>query len=98
MDLAEVSARSRAVGEVAAKAVLTNDRAHIIAMVLTTGSMAQTGDVNDNGDNDIAPTKKRAARFALIVTFDGAFTCTHALCLTGQLQTGCGRVNSRGPL
>jgi hypothetical protein len=67
-------------------------------MVLTNGSMAQTGDVNGNGNNDIAPTKKRAARFALIVTLDGAFTCTHALCLTGQLQTGCGPVNSRGLL
>jgi hypothetical protein len=59
--------------------------------------MAQTGDVNDNGDNEAAPTKT-AARFALIVTFDGALTCTHALCLTGQLQTGCGPVNLRGLL
>jgi FG-GAP repeat len=58
MDLAEVSARSRAVGEVAAKAVLTNDRAPIIATVLTNGSMAQTGDVNGDGKNDIAATKK----------------------------------------
>jgi GDPmannose 4,6-dehydratase len=56
--------------------------------------MAQTGDVN----NDIAPPNRRVARFVLIVTFDGAFTCTHALCLTGQLQTDCGRVNSKGLL
>jgi hypothetical protein len=56
MDLAEVSARSRA-GEVAAKAVLTNDRAPIIATVLTNGSMAQTG--NGDGNNDNASTKKR---------------------------------------
>jgi hypothetical protein len=54
MELAEVSARPRALGEVAAKAALTHDRAHIIAMVLTNGSMAQTGD----GNNEIAPTKK----------------------------------------
>jgi hypothetical protein len=63
MDLAEVSARPRAVGEVAAKAVLTNDRAHIIAMVLTNGSMAQTSDVNGDGNNDIASTKKRRHGF-----------------------------------
>jgi hypothetical protein len=37
MDLAEVSVRSRAVGEVAAKAGLTKARARIIAMVLTNG-------------------------------------------------------------
>jgi hypothetical protein len=67
-------------------------------MILTKRSMAQTGDVNDNGNNEVAPIKKTAARFDLIVTFDGAFTCTHALCLTGQLQTGCGPVNSRGLL
>jgi hypothetical protein len=67
-------------------------------MILTKRSMAQTGDGNGDGNNDIAPTKKTAARFALIVTSDGAFTCTHALCLTGQLQTGCGPVNSRGLL
>jgi hypothetical protein len=67
-------------------------------MVLADGSMAQTGDFYGDGNNDIAPAKKRAARFALIATFDAAFTCTHALCLTGQRQTGCGRVNSRGPL
>jgi hypothetical protein len=58
MDLAEVSARSRA-GEVAAKAVLTNDRAPIIATVLTNESMAQTGDGNGDGNNDNASTKKR---------------------------------------
>ena len=57
MDLAEVSARSRA-SEVAAKAGRTNDRAHIVAMILAKGSMAQTGDVNGDGKNDIAATKK----------------------------------------
>jgi hypothetical protein len=57
--LPRVSARSRAVGEVAAKAPFTNDGAHIIAMVLTKRSMAQTGVVNDNGNNEVAPTKKR---------------------------------------
>jgi hypothetical protein len=59
MDLAEVSARSGAGGEIAAKAALTNDRAHIIAMIMANRSIAQTGDINGDGNNDIAPTKKR---------------------------------------
>jgi hypothetical protein len=28
-------------------------------MILTNGSMAQTGEVSGDGNNDIAPTKKR---------------------------------------